>query len=46
MNERSNLIGAQFSIYNRQSGGVGVEIRIPLSLQLSDKTEEEYSIEK
>jgi len=46
MKERSNLIGAQFSIYNRHSGGVGVEIRIPLSLQLSDKTEEEYSIEK
>lgn len=37
MKERSNLIGAEFSIYNRHSGGVGIQLKIPRSLQLSGK---------
>ncbi|HTK37924.1 MAG TPA: sensor histidine kinase [Pyrinomonadaceae bacterium] len=46
MKERSNLIGAEFSMYNRRSGGVGIELKIPRSLQLSHKQKEANSIEK
>ena len=36
MKERAYLSGAEFSIYNRHSGGVGIEMKIPRTTQLSD----------
>jgi len=36
MKERANLSGAEFSIYNRHSGGVGIELKIPRTIQLSN----------